>query len=220
MKNLVIILFILIYSFYGCQKGTEPRLSFGKEFPKSTPQSLSYENIAILLNDMQIFSGALKKLDEDILKKANDRYVDVYFETEQPPLVMNVTPVAGGVTFLILVKDPDTGSNYMLKYDRKLPVIDSDSLELQIRKKDEKAPVSCLMPVPDPAAYLNEYKSHEMKVKFTLYKKFLQSGTYDFDALKYPGYRTRGYAFIVFDLVKADLADKTTGQTCSCRLEG
>jgi hypothetical protein len=69
-------------------------------------------------------------------------------------------------------------------------------------------------------AYVNEYRTHELRVKFTLYKRFLKSATFDFDALTFPVYRTRGLPFVVFELVKAELADKTAGVSAPCRLQG
>jgi len=220
-KTLVFtIIFILIFSIFYC--GKEKEVRYGKAFPKSVPQDLNYENITVLLTDMKLYADAVKSLDKEVVQKVDDRYHDVYFRLERKPMVLSAAPdpAAGRVTLLILPKEAQSGSNILLEFDRKLPAVDTETVELQIRSRDENAMVHCSFSVPDPAAYINEFRDHDLSATFTLYKKFSQSGTFDFDALSYPAYRTHGYPFIVFDLVKAEFTDKTANITCQCRLQG
>ena len=221
-RILIFILFILIATLFGCDKGSSSAVSFGKAFPKSVPQDLTYENTSVVLTDMKIYTDAVKSVDPEILEQVNGRYTGVYFHLLRAPLIVGITPDAshGLVVMAIATKDPDTGSNYLLKFDKKLPVVESDTVELQIRTRDEKGTVFCSLPVSDPVGYLTDYRGHELELEMTLYKRFLQSGTFDFDALTIPSYRIHGFPFIVFDLVKARITDNTAHLTAECRLQG
>ena len=219
-KACIVVLVVLLHFIMSCGKEPSKSSSFGKALPKSTPQDLNYENVSILLNDMKIYSEAVRALDQKMLQTANDRYVDVYFQLEQDPLVFTTSADAahGQAIFILAPKDTQTGSNILLKFDKKLPVVDSDTLELDIKTKNENETFTCALAVADPEAYLNEFRTHDLSVRMTLYKKFLQSGTFDFDALTVTSYRLHGYPFVVFDLVKAELTDKTANLNTPCRL--
>lgn len=219
-KACALVIVILTLFIVSCEKEPSKSSSFGKALPKSNPQDLNYENVSILLNDMKIYSDAVRALDQDTLRTANDRYVDVYFQLDGAPLVFTTSSdAAHGQAILILApKDPQTGSNILLKFDKKLPVVDSDTLELDIKTKNENETFTCAFSAADPAGYLNEFRTHDLSVRMTLYKKFLQSGTFDFDALTVTSYRLHGYPFVVFDLVKVELTDKTASLSTQCRL--
>jgi len=214
-----LILFILCCFLISCgQEKPKVPLS-GKTFPKGTPQDLNYENMSALLNDMKAFAASVRSLDQKAIQTINERYTGVLFQTTQKALLLNVYPgpTNKAIVFLLVPKDPQTGANYLLKFDKTLAAAGENVLELQIRTKDEQTPLNCTLPVPDAAVYMQEYRSHAYEAKFTFRKQFVQSGTYDFDALTYPAYRTRGYAFIVFDLTKTELTDKSANLTCECR---
>lgn len=211
---------VLLTIFFACggEKENAKQPATTPEFTTKTPQNLNYENVARILQDMSTYITAVKKLDNAALQKLDKSYQGVTFITEQKPLFLNVYPDKGGgrIIFLLVPKEPTTGANYLLTFDRKLPVIDSETVELQVRTKDPEKPLTCSLPVADTAAYMTEYPSHQMITRYFFTKKFLQSGTYDFDALTVPSYRTRGYAFIVFDFVKAEVVDQTANLTASC----
>ena len=212
---LVLLMSLSLYSCGG-QKGQN-----GSSVPalaKNTPHELTFETVSRIIQDMKRYTDAVKKLDHSTIQPIDQDYQGVRFTTQQPPLFLNVypDPAGGRVIFLLVQKDPSTGSNYLLTFDKKLPVIDSETVELQIRTKDPEKPLTCSMQVADTAAYMTQYPSHKIVVQYELTKKFLQSGTYDFDALTVPSYRQRGYAFITFDLVKASLKDETANLTADC----
>ncbi len=202
----------------GGQKESEKQPPAGPALATKTAQALTYELVSRILKDMSSYTTAVKKLDNASLQKLDKSYQGVTFTTEQKPLFLNVYPdqAGGRIIFLLVPKEPTTGSNYLLTFDRKLPVIDSETVELQIRTKDPEKPFTCSLQVADTAAYMTEYPSHQFVVRYNFTKKFLQSGTYDFDALTVPSYRTRGYPFIVFDFGKAEVVDQTANLTASC----
>jgi hypothetical protein len=210
----------LILFLFACggQKEDEKQPAASPGFATKTPQELHYETIARILQDMSAYTAAVKKLDNATLQKLDKNYEGVTFTTEQKPLFLNVYPDQGGgrIIFLLVPKEPSTGSNYLITFDRKLPVINAETIELQVRTKDPEKPLNCTLTVADTAAYMTEYPSHQMVARYTFSKKFLQSGTYDFDALTVPSYRTRGYPFIVFDFVKAEVVDQTGNLTAPC----
>jgi hypothetical protein len=210
----------LLYVLFACsgQKENEKQPATSSGFATKTPQNLTYETVSRILQDMSAYTSAIKKLNNAALQKLDKSYQGVTFTTEQKPLFLNVYPDQSGgrIIFLLVPKDPSTGANYLLTFDRKLPVIDSETLEVQVRTKDPEKPLTCSLTVADTAAFMTEYPSHQMIARYTFTKKFLQSGTYDFDALTVPSYRTRGYPFIVFDLVKAEVVDQTANLTASC----
>ncbi len=168
---------------------------------------------------MKAFAASVKSLDQKTIQTINEGYTGVLFQTTQKPLLLNVYPDSTNkaIVFLLYPKDPQTGSNYLLKFDRDFAAAGARIIELQFRTKDEQTPLNCTMPVTDADAYMQEYRSHSFHARFTFRKQFMQSGTYDFDALTYPVYRTRGYPFVVFDLTKTELTDTTANLTCECR---
>jgi len=217
-KHGYLFLLISLLFLYSCggQKGKEetsvPALA------KNSVNALSFEMVSRIILDMKRYTVAVKKLDHSTSKKLDDDYQGVRFKTEQPPLFLNVYPDAAGgrIIFLLVQKDPTTGANYLLTFDKKLPVIDSETVELQVRTKDPEKPLTCSLKVEDTAAYMTAYPAHKFIVEYEFTKKFLQSGTYDFDALTVPSYRQRGYAFITFDLAKASVKDTTANLTADC----
>ena len=168
---------------------------------------------------MKSFATAIQSRDEKILQQVNDRYSGTLFELDIKPLLYNVYPDPTGkaVVFLIYPKDPRTGSDYRLQFDQKIPATGTETIEIQIRTKDQNTPLNCIMTVPDPKTYVKEYESHDIVAHYTLSKQFFQSGTYDFDALLYPSYRLHGLPFVVFDLSKTELINHTVNATTSCR---
>lgn len=197
---------------YSCNaEKKQDQIHAAPSFPKNTPQDLNYETVSRILNDMKTYTETVKKLDHATSQKLDQNYQGVTFKTQQKPLFLNVypDPAGGRVIFLLVPKEPSTGSSYLLTFDRKLPVIDSETVELQVRTRDPEKPLTCSLQVADLAAYMTEYPSHQIVVEYQFTKKFLQSGTYDFDALTVPGYRQRGYVFITFDLAKAEVKDLT-----------
>jgi len=214
-----LILFLLCCCLISCgQEKPKVQLS-GKTFPKGTPQELNYENLAALLDDMKAFAASVKSLDQKMIQTINERYTGVLFQTTQAPLLLNVypDPTNKAIIFLLHPKDPRTGGNYLLKFDKNFAAAGASVIELQIRTKDEQLPLNCILPVPDAGAYMQEYRSHSFEAKYTFRKQFVQSGTYDFDALAYPAYRTSGNPFVVFDLTKTELTDTSAHLTCECR---
>ena len=211
-----LLLMSLFYYSCGDQKGKNG--TSAPALTKNSAHELSFEMVSRLLQDMKRYSDAVKKLDSSLTQQIDQDYQGVRFTTQQPPLFLNVYPDASGgrVIFLLVQKHPSTGSNYLLTFDKKLPVIDSETVELQIRTKDPEKPLTCSMQVADTASYMTAYPSHELIVEYEFTKKFLQSGTYDFDALTVPSYRQRGYAFITFDLAKASVKDQTANLTADC----
>ena len=211
-------LFAALLFACGGQKEAEKQPPAAPALATNQPQPLTYELVARIIQDMSSYNNAVKKLDNAVLQKLDKSYQGVTFTTEQKPLFLNVYPdqASGRIIFLLVPKEPSTGSNYLLTFDRKLPVIDAETVELQIRTKDPEKPLTCSLPVADTAAYMTEYPSHQFVARYYLTKKFLQSGTYDFDALTVPSYRTRGYPFIVFDFAKAEVLDQTASLTASC----
>jgi hypothetical protein len=203
----------------GCKKEESKSNVPEKAFPKGTPQELNYDNISLLIQDMHQFSKALRPLNHEKLKSIDERYKGVFFDHKAKPLFINVYPDIDNkrVVFLISPKDPATGSNYVLKFDKNLPVVKSNTLEVIVRLPDPEEPLTCWMPMNDPGKYVSEVQSHLFTVRYKLFKKFLQSGTFDFDALTIPTYRTRGMPFIVFDLDEAELTDTTAKISCMCQ---
>lgn len=214
--SLLILGFLLCLS---CGPGKPAVTEPSRSFPKNSPQELSYDNVSLLLEDMERFTRALKPLDLEAAQRVNDRYSEVSFRTKEPPLFVNVYPDPANkrVVFLVFPRDPKTGSTYLLLFDKKLPVINESTVELQIRTRNPEEPLTCLLNHPDPQSYIDEVRSHMFTLELTLYKKFLQSGTFDFDGLTIATYRQRGYPFIVFDLMKSQLTDNTAKLSCECR---
>lgn len=214
-----VLIFGLILTFIciGCKQKAHDELP-AKSFPKGVPQKLTHENVSMLIEDMQRFHKALRPLDANRAKAIDERYKGVFFELEAKPLFVNVyaDPPNKRVVFLIVPKDPATGENYLLKFDKNLPVVNMNAAEIQIRLKDNEAPLTCLLPHQDPDAYVQEVQSHLFTVKNKLYKKFMQSGSFDFDALTILTYRKHAYPFIVFDLDEAELTDTTAKLSCKC----
>lgn len=174
---------------------------------------------ALLLEDMERFVKSLKPLDLEAAKGIDSRNSGVLYKLDQAPLFLNVypDPANSRVVFLVSPKDPKTGANALLTFDKKLPVINESTVEIQIRTQNPDEPLTCLLNQPDPAAYVEDIRSHMFSMRYTLTKRFLQSGTFDFDALHLATYRQRGYPFIVFELVKAELNDTTAKLSCECR---
>jgi len=213
-----ITLFILLLSIVSCG-GAEKSNATVKSAPAGPPKKLDYATTAALAADMKSFATAIQSRDQNVLQQIDDRYSAALFELDIKPLLYNVYPDPSGkaVVFLIYPKDPRTGSDYRLQFDRKIPATGTEMIEIQIRTKDPNTPLNCIMNVADPKAYVKEYESHDIIARYTFSKQFLQSGTYDFDALLYPSYRLHGYPFIVLDLVKTELVDKTVNAATSCR---
>lgn len=210
---------LIVFSFFACDRKDTKTVEPDRHLPKDKPLELNYETISMLLEDMHRYAEALRPLDRKKIQRVDSWYKDVRFVTQQKPLFNNVypDPANGRVTLLLTPKDPDTGSTYLLKFDKKLPVVNSDTIELQLRTQNLEEPLTCRLPMKDPEAYVQNVQSHLFTVKYLLYKRFLGSGTFDFDGLTIPTYRTRGYPFIVFDVIKADLIDTTAKLTCECR---
>ncbi len=217
VRNAILLLIALcLYSCGGEKK--QDQAPAPPSFPKNTPQDLNYETASRVLQDMKLYTEAVKKLNQPASQKLDQNYQGVIFKTQQKPLFLNVypDPAGGRVVFLLVPKDATTGSSYLLTFDRKLPVIDSETVELQVRTRDPEKPLTCTAQVSDTAAYMTEYPTHDIVVEYQFTKKFLQSGSYDFDALTVPGYRPRGYMFITFDLAKAEVKDQTVNLTAAC----
>lgn len=213
----VLILVVCAFVFVGCEKKNQNETPGTKPFPKNTPQPLNYENISVLIGDMKQFSQAVKAVNRKTVEEIDARYVDVYFETVQQPLLLNLYPANNRVLHIVVPKDPKTGSDYLLRFDKKLPVIDSNEVILELRTSSPDSPLTCPMPEGDFTEYMKEYRTHKFEVRYKLYKRFSQSGTYDFDALTYPAYRSKGLPFIVFDIVSAQLTDITANVTAECK---
>lgn len=214
--RLRIVLAVCAFVFIGCEKKSQNEPAT-KPFPKSIPQPLNYENISVLIEDMKQFSQAVKAVNRKAVGELDARYLDVYFETVQQPLLLNLYPANNGILHIVVPKDPKTGSDYVLRFDKKLPVIDSNEVILELRTSSPDAPLTCPIPIADFTAYMKEYRTHKFEVRYKLYKRFSQSGTYDFDALTYPAYRAKGLPFIVFDIVSAQLTDHTANVTADCK---
>lgn len=209
---------ILALICIGCKKQNAQDELPAKSFPKGTPQKLTYENTSMLIEDMQRFHKALRPLDANKAKAIDERYKGVFFELETKPLFVNVysDPPNKRVVFLIAPKDAATGENYLAKFDKNLPVVNMNTAEIQLRLKDNEAPLTCLLRLKNPDEYVNDVQGHLFTVKFKLYKKFMQSGSFDFDALTITSYRKHAYPFIVFDVDEAQLTDTTAKQSCKC----
>ncbi len=216
-QTLVVIMLACMLS--GCKKDDSKSNVQEKSFPKGTPQEFNYDNVSLLIQDMQKFSKALRPLDHEKAKAVDERYKGVFFEYKAKPLFLNVYPDVDNkrVVLLISPKDPATGSNYVLKFDKNLPVVNTNTIELIVRLRDAEEPLTCWMSMEDPGKYVSEVQSHLFTVRFKLFKKFLQSGTFDFDALTIPTYRTHGIPFIVFDQDDAELTDTTAKISCKCQ---
>jgi hypothetical protein len=217
-SNLIRILLLISISLYSCGGRKSDDGDSGPALAKNVSHELTFETVSRIIQDMTRYTTAVKKLDHSTIQTLDQNYQGVRLTTQQPPLFLNVypDPAGGKVIFLLVQKDPSTGSNYLLTFDRKLPVINSETIELQIRTKDPETPLTCSLQVADTAAYMTQYPSHKFVVQYEFTKKFLQSGTYDFDALTVPSYRQRGYAFITFDLAKAVVKDQTANLTADC----
>jgi hypothetical protein len=215
----VVVGLLSLFVAAGCGKKEESSTASSKGFPKSTPQPLNYETLSILIGDMKAFSQAVKKIDRKTVNEIDSRYVDVYFETVQQPLLLNLYPDPTNdlVIQIVVPKDPKTGSDFVLHFDKKLPIINSNEMILELHTSSPDAPLACPMRVGDLTAYMKEYQSHKYEVKYKLFKRFSQSGTYDFDAISYPAYRMKGLPFIVFDIVSAQLTDLTTNAIAECK---
>lgn len=214
-----ITLFLLIIIISGCEGQNGKPEGTVKSGTPGPPRNLDYSTVSAMATDMKAFATAIQSREEKTLQEVNDRYAGTLFQLELKPLLYNVYPATTGnqVVFVIYPKDPKTGSDYHLQFDKKIPAADSDTIEIQIRDKDPNVPLHCEMTLPDPKSYVKEYETHDIVGRYTLSKQFLQSGTYDFDALLYPSYRIHGYPFIVMDLVKAELIDRTVNATTACR---
>ncbi len=210
---------ILALAVPGCNKEKSKEELPAKSFPKGVPQSLNYETTSQIIEDMQRFHNALKPLDHKKAKAIDDRYKGVFFELQMKPLFVNVYPDSPNkrVVFLIVPKDPVTLENYLLKFDKNLPVVNMNTVEIQVRLRDQESPLTCLMPSQDSDAYVQEVQNHLFTVRYKLYKRFLQSGTFDFDGLTIPTYRKRAFPFIVFDLDETELTDTTAKLSCKCK---
>lgn len=210
---------LIVFSFFACNRKDTKTVEPDRNLPKDKPLELNYDTVAMLLEDMHRYAQALRPLDRERIHRIDGWYKGVHFITQQKPLFNNLypDPANGRVTFLLEPKDPDTGSTYLLKFDKKLPIVNSDTIELQLRTQNPQEPLTCRLPMKEPEAYVQDVRTHLFTVKYLLYKRFLGSGTFDFDGLTIPTYRTRGYPFIVFDVIKADLIDTTAKLTCECR---
>jgi hypothetical protein len=200
----------------GGQQGTEIKPSFAK----NSKQQLNEHTFSVLLLDMKIYTEAVRKLDNSVLKALEDSYSTVTFQTDQKPLFLNVYPDKAGneIVFLMMPKDPTTGADYVFQFEKPLPVIDEKIIEIQIRTRDPEKPLTCLMKVADTAAFMNDFPTHDVIAHYDLIKHFLQSGTYDFDALNMPSYRQHGNAFITFDYKDAQVVDKTANLIAHCTM--
>jgi hypothetical protein len=209
---------ILALICISCKKQNSQDELPAKNFPKGTPQKFTYENAAMLIEDMQRFHKALRPLDANKAKAIDDRYKGVFFELDAKPLFVNVysDPPNKRVVFLIAPKDAATGENYVLKFDKNLPVVNMNMAEIQLRLKNNEAPLTCLLRWENPDEYVNGVQGHLFTIKYKLYKKFMQSGSFDFDALAITSYRKHAYPFIVFDVDEAELTDTTAKQSCKC----
>jgi hypothetical protein len=217
LLNLTIAALLLIAIASGC--GSEKPQATTRAGTSGPPKTLDYGTLTALTQDMKDFAAAIQSRDGNLLNKINDRYSGALFQADLKPLLYQVYPDPAGksVVFLIYTKDPRTGSDYLLHFDRKLPAVDAEVLELQIRTKDPNTPLNCIMEVPAPQTYVKEYEKHDIVAHYTFSKQFLQSGTYDFDAIRYTSYRTHGYPFVVMDLLKTQLEDRTINAKTECR---
>src|SRR5207247_6782398 len=159
--------------------GTNKAQNSAKSAPAGPPKKLDYAMTASLVTDMKSFATAIQSRDEKVLQQINERYSGALFELDIKPLLYNVYPDPTGkaVVFLIYPKDPRTGSDYRLQFDRKIPAAATETIEIQIRTKDANTPLNCIMNVPDPKTYVKEYESHDIIAHYTLSKQFFQSGT-------------------------------------------
>src|SRR5262249_39819583 len=149
------------------------------------------------------------------LQQIDNTYQGVKFRLKETPLFLNVYPdnANGRVVFLLSPKDPMTGTNYQISFQKNLPVIDANTVELQFRMTNPEAPLTCMLKTADPEQYIKERQDHTYEVTYLLAKRFVQSGTYDFDALRVTSYRHNGLPFLVFDLQSTEVKDVTTSQT-------
>lgn len=224
MQKIIIVIVaccaILVVLLSGCRKAEQQETKL-KSFPPNVPQGLTYENIAVILQDMQRYQEAVKKLDSKRIQAIEDRYRRTLFGIQETPLLTYVypDPPYSRIVLMMMPKDSKTGADWIYNYDKPLPVIHSKSVEIKIRDKDPNNPLVCLLKVPDTTAYMNEYEqeSHKYFVRFYVRKHFSGSGTFDFDAMTIPSYRPHGVPFIVFDLDRAQLTDQTVQKTIDCR---
>ena len=216
---LLVILLLVVPVLSGCKKEKKREAGAVKIFPKNVPQSLNYENVSTLIGDMKEFSQAVKSVNQKEVQEIDGRYQDVYFETDQQPLLLNLYPdhANGKVIHVVVPKDPRTGSDYVLNFDKNLPIINSKKLLLELQTSSPEAPLTCPMEVTDLSTYMKEYRDHKFRVRFKLFKQFSQSGTFDFDALVYPVYRSKGLPFLNFDILSAELTDLTANSTVLCK---
>lgn len=208
--------------FSGCKTDKKEVTEAGgtrKAFPKNAPQPLNYENLSKLIQDMKEFSQAVKQVNQKEVQEIDSSYQGVYFETIQQPLLLNVypDPANSKVIHLVVPKNPQTGSDYVLRFDQKLPVINSNEVIIELHTSSPDAPLSCPMQVTDLSVYMKEYRGHKFQIRYKLFKQFSQSGTFDFDALVYPVYRSKGLPFLVFDIGGAQLTDLTANATVDCK---
>jgi hypothetical protein len=220
MLAIFLMLYAGILHQWGCKKEEKKEIvSTAHKFPKNIPQPLNYQNLSILIEDMKRFSQAVKAINHSKVQEIDDRYQDVYFETEQEPLLLNLypDPANGRVLHVLMPKDPKTGSDYVVRFDQKLPVIDSNTVIFELHTASPDAPLTCPMQLTDISEYMKEYRDHKFRVRYKFFKRFSQSGTYDFDALTFPAYRSKGLPFIVFDIVSAQLTDQTVNVTFDCK---
>jgi hypothetical protein len=216
-KLLLVSLAVLV--LFACKPAEKKKEESRKPWPTGAPLGLTYENVSVILQDMEAFTGAVQKLDGPRTREIDDRYRQVLFGVEAEPLFINVypDPPYSRIVFLIMPKDVQTGTDFSYNYPKLLPVVRTRKIEIKIRTSHPEEPLVCLMKVPDTAAYMDEQDSHKYVVRFYLRKRFIQSGTFDFDALTIPSYRPRGVPFIAFDLDQAQLTDLTTNKSCDCK---
>src|SRR6185369_3544701 len=149
LSRVLLVAPVLLVLALFCCKQAKTTVGSGKTFPAGKPVPLNYETVSSLITDMDQFASAVKALDDQTIKVIDARYKDVQFELVQPPMITNTTPDTANskVSFLFSPKDPKTGSNYVLAFDKKLPVIDSTTVEIQLRGDEPQFSINCQMDV-------------------------------------------------------------------------
>ncbi len=216
MKKLLFVLILAIFVFTGCQKkeGAETKI-----FPKNSPQPLNYENISIVLKDRKQYFDSVKNRDQKLLREIDQRYEDVYFEFRSRPLLRNLypDPEKGRIIHIVEVKDPETESDFVLQFDKKLPVIDSNSISLALRLSIPNGLLLCPMEISESSGYVDEYRNHEFQIRFRLFARFSPSGSFGFDPLpESTAVAARNGLF--FEIVEAELSDLTANIVSACRM--
>ncbi|HET6267557.1 MAG TPA: hypothetical protein VFG11_07555, partial [Acidobacteriota bacterium] len=71
---------------------------------------------------MDHFTDAVKTLDQKTLQQIDNTYQGVKFRLKETPLFLNVYPdnANGRVVFLLSPKDPMTGTNYQISFQKNL----------------------------------------------------------------------------------------------------